>query len=212
MEVYCDNDNCKWHARQLDLDYSLHFNAESQPIAFFEAPWNFASDGPAWIERVKHAQQNCQEVVIICNEIHDDTYQWIQQFRYDNVLFAVCGELNQFNNLTYMDWFQRTVKHYKDGKLLQDLQPYAHKEKCFDVLLGRTRKHRSRIWRWFHTAPHSRSMLQRLRRGLGRRSSTCRASDATANNPEQAQSGTRAQMLPRATINHDGTLVEIRAL
>ena len=59
MEVYCDNDNCKWHARQPDLDYSLHFNAESQPIAFFEAPWNFASDGPAWIERVKHAQQNC---------------------------------------------------------------------------------------------------------------------------------------------------------
>ena len=158
MKVYCDNDNCKWHARQLDLDYSLHFYAESQPIAFFEAPWNFASDGPAWIERVKHAQQNCQQVVIICNEIHDDTYQWIQQFRYDNVLFAICGELNQFNNLTYMDWFQRTVKHYKDGKLLQDLQPYAHKEKCFDVLLGRTRKHRSRIWRWFHTAPNERHL------------------------------------------------------
>ena len=151
MKVYCDNDNCKWHCRQLNLDYSL---TEIQPIALFEVPWHFESDGPKWIQRVKHAQQRAQLVIIICNEIHDDTYKWIEQFRYDNVQFVTCGELNTFNNLSYMDWFQRTVKHYKDSKLLEDLQPYAYKEKNFDVLLGRTRKHRSKVWRWFHTAPN----------------------------------------------------------
>jgi len=156
MIIYADTDVCAYHLEQIGLIYTRNFEQclqKSGPkIAIFHVPFpwegGYGDQFVGKIERVRDFQQ----IIILCSELHNRTYEFIRQNDYSNITYFLCGYLNRRPEKSrvyqWMDWFLTTGKFYKSVPgYLSKLNPYAVKPKSFDVLLGQPRSHRDMVYK-----------------------------------------------------------------
>ena len=123
-------------------------STHGQKVALFQMPFPFGADS-AFTDTFNHCVAICDSVVVLCSELHGRTVEFIGQNDKSNIVYFVCGALNfdmQYSKVySWHDWFITTKHFYKYVKpdFLDQLQPYAVKERMFDVLLGTQKPHRN---------------------------------------------------------------------
>lgn len=155
MIFYADTDVCAHHLEQIGIDFIRDFENFVQisvpKIAVFHVPFPWeGGHGDQFvgkIERVRDAQQ----IIILCSELHNRTYEFIRQNDRPNITYFLCGYLNRRPEHSrvyqWMDWFITTTKFYTAvPDYLNKLTPYTPKPKSFDVLLGQPRSHRDMVY------------------------------------------------------------------
>ena len=120
--------------------------AHDRKIACYQMPYpmrdNFHDEV---VELIRH----CDHVLILMSELHDRTVEFVQQHDHKQISYFICGdfdfELAHSPVHKFYDWFTTTVhfyKHVRPNLLESALHPYTVKEKYFDALLGRKKRHR----------------------------------------------------------------------
>lgn len=152
MIFYADTDVCQHHLTQIGIDFTTDFELFVQTpgpkTSVFHVPFPWEGGyGDLFVGRLNRVYDSCEQVIIICSELHNRTYQFIKDWDRPRVTFYLCGYLNRrpehCHVYQWMDWFITTLKFYKNvPEYLNKLNPYAVKPKAFDVLLGQPRQHR----------------------------------------------------------------------
>lgn len=150
MIFYADTDVCAYHLECLGItpvrDFEEFLITPGPKRALFHIPFPWKGGyGHLFIGRVDRAYQVCDQIIVLCSEIHNATHEFIKAWDQPKMSFFLSGYLNrQFNSYVgqWQDWFIRTVGCYKNNNLLDQLSPYTVKPKYFDVLLGQPRLHR----------------------------------------------------------------------
>ena len=102
---------------------------------------------------VDSLQSNCDQQLILVSELHDKTLEFMFAYDHARISYFVCGHLNAelYNSPVhkFYDWFTTTVHFYKFVRpelLGNALNPYGHKPRTVDALLGRKKLHRDLIF------------------------------------------------------------------
>lgn len=156
MIIYADTDVCQYHLGQINQTYTRDFekfcHSTGPKFAVFHVPFPWEGGyGDQFVGKIERVR-DCQQIIILCSELHNRTYEFIRQNDRPNITYFLCGYLNRRPEYSkvhqWMDWFLTTVKFYKlSPKFLDKLNPYSVKTKSFDVLLGQPRSHRDIVYK-----------------------------------------------------------------
>lgn len=151
-KIYADTNTCRWHLSQLESD-NIEISSqldESVHGAVFHIPYPVVSD-PTFRNRLNRAVKICSKVIVLISELHTDTVEFFNLHQHPKVTYFICGKIDHNNSKLWMDWLDRTSDFYKrNPTVLDQLNPYAVKEKSFDILLGRAKPHRSAIYNFIN--------------------------------------------------------------
>jgi hypothetical protein len=152
--AYSDTDVCQWHLNQIQIestrDFDFFIRQDGKKIAFFHIPfpWN-PGHGEIFEDRFIKIKNLCDQVVVIGSELHETTVDFIRRNQQENIKYFICGVIENIQCENWMDWFNSTSIFYKHNPaVLDQLTPYAIKEKTFDILLGRIKPHRGKIYNY----------------------------------------------------------------
>lgn len=157
MIIYADTAVCQFHLEQVGYLYTNDFEQfvqSAEPkIAVFHVPFPWEGGyGDLFVGKIHRLTRDVQ-IIIICSELHNRTYEFIRGHDYSNITYFLCGLLNrrleQSQVGQWMDWFITTLKFYKNVPTFLDaLNPYIVKPKYFDALLGQPRQHRDIVYNY----------------------------------------------------------------
>jgi hypothetical protein len=157
MLIYADTDVCAYHLEQIGKEFTRDFESFIQSpgpkSAVFHVPFPWEGGyGDLFVGRINRVR-DCQQIVILCSELHNRTYEFIRQNDHANITYFLCGKLNRRPEYSrvyqWMDWFVTTLKFYKAvPTFLDKLTPYTVKPKAFDILLGQPRQHRDMVYNY----------------------------------------------------------------
>ena len=150
---YHNNDVSRWHLDQCQIVGDRYANLE----LFLSSDHEFkfaVMHSPAFSDTsqfecdLQLLSTNCNLVILMTSEVHDETVDLIQRNYRSNIINFICGALN--NQIPYrhwMDWFVTSCAFYKHKpQVLDKLNPYVCKAKTFDILLGQPKPHRTHIY------------------------------------------------------------------
>lgn len=167
MLFYADSDVCAFHLAQLNQectrDFESFVNYSGHKSAVFHVPFPWEGGyGDLFVGRLTRVYDDCEQIIIVCSELHNRIYQFITDWDRPRVTFYLCGFLNRkpvnASVGQWMDWFITTLKFYKNVPgFLDKLNPYQPKPKSFDVLLGQPRQHRDIVYRYME--PHQQQII-----------------------------------------------------
>ena len=126
--------------------------SETPQIAVFHVPFPYdQSYGRAFEERVNLVYDKCEQIIILCSELHQRTVDFIQRHDRPKIVYFICGYLNRRPEHSrvyqWFDWFITTGDFYKRNiHVLDTLVSTQSKNKTFDILLGQPRYHRDEIY------------------------------------------------------------------
>ena len=151
MLIYADTDVCQFHLTQLRLEFTRNLdilNYNGKKIAFFHIPFPWdQGHGKMFEDRFNQITNYCDQVIVIGSELHETTVNFILRHQQENIKYFICGIINDVATNQWMDWFTATGTFYKHNpSVLDQLTPYNVKEKTFDILLGRIKPHRNKIY------------------------------------------------------------------
>jgi hypothetical protein len=79
--------------------------------------------------------------------LHSETVKFIREHQHPKISYFVCGFVKNLETKKWMDWLHRSSYFYKHNpQILNQLDPYSIKSKTFDILLGRSKPHRSTVY------------------------------------------------------------------
>ena len=171
MLIYADNDVCQWHLNQTQIestrDFDFFIRQDGKKIAFFHIPfpWN-PNHGEIFEDRFNRIKNLCDQVVVIGSELHEHTVDFIRRNQQENIKYFICGVIENIQCAHWMDWFNSTCTFYKHNPaVLDQLTPYTGKEKTFDILLGRIKPHRDKIYNYVQSNNLSDSVIMTYLKG-----------------------------------------------
>jgi hypothetical protein len=174
MIFYADTDVCQHHLTQIGIDFTCDFESFVQTpgpkTAVFHVPFPWEGGyGDLFIGRLERVYDSCEQVIVICSELHNRTYDFIQRWDRPKMVYFLCGYLNRRPNhsrvYTWMDWLVRTRDFYvRHPTVLEELSPYTVKPKSFDILLGQPRTHRDMVYSYaVHAGWQDQTVLTYMR-------------------------------------------------
>ena len=145
-KIYADTPGCVEHLKLLgsiEISDSLDDNIDH---AIFHLPYPLAQDNN-FRNKLNKAVKKCQQVSILASELHSDTVKFIREHQHPKISYFVCGFVKNLETKKWMDWLHRSSDFYKHNpQILDQLDPYSIKSKTFDILLGRSKPHRSTVY------------------------------------------------------------------
>lgn len=158
--MYVDSENCTYHLNNLSnyqydewAMYSdlAHFLNSGHPknIAVLHWPYPY---NPAFADKVNKLYDRCDKICIIITELHQVSMEFIQQFDREKITYFLTGVMNtppaNAKVYEYYDWFETSRFFYKDylPEILTRIHHKRTKPRYFDILLGRKKLHRDRIY------------------------------------------------------------------
>lgn len=145
-KIYADTPGCVEHLKLLgsiEISDSLDDNIDH---AIFHLPYPLAQDNN-FRNKLNKAVKKCQQVSILASELHSDTVKFIREHQHPKISYFVCGFVKNLETKKWMDWLHRSSYFYKHNpQILDQLDPYSIKSKTFDILLGRSKPHRSTVY------------------------------------------------------------------
>lgn len=152
MLIYADSDVCQYHLNQLQVEsirnLDFFINQSGKKIAFLHIPFPWdQGHGKIFEDRFNQIKNLCDRVVVIGSELHETTVNFILRNQQENIKYCICGVIENVRSMHWMYWFNSTSVFYKlNPAVLDQLTPYTVKEKTFDILLGRIKPHRDKIY------------------------------------------------------------------
>ena len=146
-KIYADTEVCLRYIRQWnDNSIEILDNLDEAESAIFHIPYPFA-DPEEFRNKLNRAVKNCNTIAVLISELHQDSADFLIHHQHAKVVYFVCGAVKNISSKYWMDWFITTCTAYKNNpNLLSALNPYAIKPKLFDILLGRQKPHRSKVY------------------------------------------------------------------
>ena len=168
MTIYCDT-NCAYHIESIGLSYTNDINqfilSPAPLIAVFRIPFPYDQGyGQAFEERVNLVYDNCDQIIILCSELHQRTIDFIQRYDRPKIVYFICGYLNQqpIHSRVYqwIDWFIIASDFYKHNTHVLDTIISNHpKNKIFDILLGQPKSQRTTIHNYINQHSHNEQVI-----------------------------------------------------
>lgn len=145
-KIYADTPGCVYHLKLLgsiEISDSLD---DSIDHAIFHLPYPLSQDND-FRNRLSKVVKKCQHVSVLVSELHSETVKFICEHQHPNISYFICGFVKNLETKKWMDWLHRSSNFYKHNpQLLDQLEPYSVKSKTFDILLGRSKSHRSTVY------------------------------------------------------------------
>jgi hypothetical protein len=143
-EIYADNPVCKWHINQAGLQSTEDITAR---LAVYHIPFPYdQGHGERFESRIDRSLVYSDRIVVLCSELHEKTADFVRRYQNPKFKFFLCGAVEGVTSSDWMDWFITTRHFYETSTVLDQLNPYLHKPKTFDILLGMPRAHRDIIY------------------------------------------------------------------
>jgi hypothetical protein len=156
MIYYADTDVCQHHLTQIGIHFVTDFEefvlTPGPKTAVFHVPFPWEGGyGDLFVGQLERIYDDCEQIVVICSELHNRTHEFIRQWDRPKMVYFLCGYLNRrlehSHVYTWMDWLSRTRDFYiRHPDVLEELTPYTVKPKTFDILLGQPRTHRDMVY------------------------------------------------------------------
>lgn len=145
-KIYADTPGCADHLKLLgsiEISDSLDDNID---YAIFHLPYPLSQDND-FRNRLSEAVKKCQHVSVLVSELHSETVKFIREHQHPKTSYFTCGIVKNLETKKWMDWLHRSSVFYKNNpQILDQLDPYSIKSKTFDILLGRSKSHRSIVY------------------------------------------------------------------
>ena len=145
-KIYSDTPGCADHLKLLgsiEISNSLDDDIEH---AIFHLPYPLSQDNN-FRNRLGEAVKKCQHVSVLISELHGETVKFIREHQHPKINYFTCGFIKNLETKKWMDWLYRSSVFYKNNpQILDKLDPYSVKSKTFDILLGRSKPHRSVVY------------------------------------------------------------------
>jgi hypothetical protein len=145
-KIYVDTPTCADHLKLLgpiEICNSLDDNID---YAIFHLPYPLSQDND-FRNRLIEAVKKCQHVSVLVSELHSETVKFIREHQHPRISYFICGFIKNLETKKWMDWLHRSSDFYRHNtQILDQLDPYSVKSKTFDILLGRSKPHRSTVY------------------------------------------------------------------
>lgn len=148
--VYINSNTCNWHLNEIDESISRTYNFDkfvtnacAKKISMLHVPFPYTEN---FEELVNRCVTNSNQVIILCSELHVSTVDFISKVAHPKIKYFINGFIDNIPANQWLDWFITSTDFYKSSTVLSQLNPFAAKEKYFDVLLGQQRIHRDIIY------------------------------------------------------------------
>lgn len=171
MLIYTDSDVCQWHLNQIQIESTRNLDTfiaqGGKKIAFFHIPFPWdQGHGKIFEEQFNQIKNLCDQVVVIGSELHETTVNFILRNQQENIKYFICGAIENTQSAHWMYWFNSTCTFYKHNPaVLDQLTPYTGKEKTFDILLGRIKPHRDKIYNYVQSTNLSDRVIMTYLKG-----------------------------------------------
>ena len=151
MIVYASTDTCQYHLNQIGIESTKNLDVFNQypgsKIAMFHIPFPWdRGHGELFESQFHKIKELCDQTIIIGSELHETTVNFITKNQQKNVNYFICGSIKGTRFNQWMDWFVMSTYFYKQNPILDQLSSYSPKPKTFDILLGGSRPHRTKIY------------------------------------------------------------------
>jgi hypothetical protein len=144
-KIYADTPGCAEHLKHLDAEICYELD-DAIDRAVFHLPYPLAQDNN-FRNRLNEAVKKCQQVSVLASELHNETVKFIREHQHPKISYFTCGFVKNLETKKWMDWLHRSSYFYKHNpQILNQLDPYSIKSKTFDILLGRSKPHRSTVY------------------------------------------------------------------
>jgi hypothetical protein len=158
--VYRDSETIRYHLGHFKkhtpnewayYDDLGHFLNSGHPINFGVIHIPYPFDTASCAEKLSKLRNHCDHVFLVGCELHQSIADFIKDNDFNDVSYFICGKLNfELQHATvgqYMDWFETSRYFYRDylPEILSRLKT-GEKERYFDILLGRKKKHRDAVY------------------------------------------------------------------
>lgn len=145
-KIYADTPSCADHLRLLGSIGISDSLDDDIDYAVFHLPYPLSLDND-FRNRLNKAVKKCQSVSVLVSELHGETVKFIREHQHPKISYFVCGFIKNLETKKWMDWLHRSSDFYKHNpQILDQLDPYSIKPKTFDILLGRSKPHRSTVY------------------------------------------------------------------
>lgn len=145
-KIYADTPGCADHLKLLGSIEISDYLDDGIDHAVFHLPYPFFQDND-FRNRLNKAVKTCRSVSVLVSELHNETVAFIREHQHPKISYFVCGFIKNLETKLWMDWLHRSSDFYKhDPQTLDQLDPYSVKPKTFDILLGRSKPHRSIVY------------------------------------------------------------------
>ena len=145
-KIYADNPGCADHLKLFESIVISNSLDDTIDHAVFHLPYPLSLDND-FRNRLNKVVKKCQSVSILVSELHSETVKFIREHQHPKIRYFVCGFIKNLETKIWMDWFHRSSDFYKHNtQILDQLDPYSIKPKTFDILLGRSKQHRSTVY------------------------------------------------------------------
>lgn len=154
--IYIDSDFCQGHVSSFQnselttyLGISEFLTAEhSTKLALFQTPYPYEDENKFEFEhRINQVLDACDRIAVLNTELHQSTVEFIQRVNHPKIKHFICGFIENKDYDLFLDWFSISSWVYQyNPEILASLDPYAVKDKTFDILLGQPKPHRDFIY------------------------------------------------------------------
>lgn len=145
-KIYADTPDCADHLKTIgpmEISYDLN---EDIDRAIFHLPYPMSVD-TNFRNKLDRAVKLSQRVAVLVSELHLETVEFIREHQHPKITYFLCGSIKNLPAQQWMDWLHRSSDFYKHNpQILDQLDPYSVKSKTFDILLGRSKQHRSTVY------------------------------------------------------------------
>ena len=131
-----------------NLDIFTQQSGKKIAVFHIPFPWD-QGQGKSFEDRFNGIKSLCDQIIVMGSELHETTVNFILRNQQENIKYFICGAIENAQTTQWMDWFNSTCAFYKHNPTsLDQLTPYSIKEKTFDILLGRIKPHRDKIYNY----------------------------------------------------------------
>jgi hypothetical protein len=147
-KIYADIPGCADHLKLLGSIEISNSLDDSIDYAIFHLPYPLLQDND-FRNRLSKVMKKCKHVSILVSELHNETVKFIREHQHPKIIYFTCGFIKNSESKKWMDWLYRSSVFYKNNpQILDQLDPYSIKSKTFDILLGRSKPHRSIVYNY----------------------------------------------------------------
>ena len=153
--IYVNSPVAEWHVRtsgvQIDIKWTSDPNEDFKvAVLHIPYPWD-RGPGLVFEDTVNQIIDRCNHIAILCSELHEITVDFMLRYSDPKIRYFLCGLAIGVNSTPWMDWFTTSSFFYKNNPaVLSALNPYQHKSKVFDILLGQPKPHRDTVYRYIN--------------------------------------------------------------
>ena len=145
-KIYADTPGCIDHLKFLGSIETSNSLDDNMDYAIFHLPYPLSQDND-FRNRLSEAVKKCQHISVLVSELHNETVKFIREHQHPKISYFTCGFVKNLETKKWMDWLHRSSVFYKNNpQILDQLDPYSVKSKTFDILLGRSKPHRSIVY------------------------------------------------------------------